>query len=296
MDIDFIRCFVLSAEALSFSEAASRMYLSPSTVSRRITTLEEDLGIPLFVRSKSSLALTPEGKMVLPDMQEVVRRWDAIHSRIQQDMKGTYAINIACMGQHYADILRESARRITEHFPNINVSVDRIHSPAAINALKRGDIDLLLCVECELDRDPRIEFVPFRKATYDVLCLPDHRFASMTSVPVIELANEHLFAWEAQRSPMVFKRITDAFANAHIQPVITVRPSILPEVVWPVVAGKGVSIYTADCLDGMPPELVHIPIDGIPPITIGLARMKNNRNVMLKNAMNILESVFKDKA
>lgn len=50
-----IECFVRSAEAGSFSEAARRLGLTPAAVGKNISRLEARLGVRLFQRSTRSL-------------------------------------------------------------------------------------------------------------------------------------------------------------------------------------------------------------------------------------------------
>ncbi|MGZ5606691.1 MAG: LysR family transcriptional regulator [Methylobacter sp.] len=61
MDIDQIRTFLSVVANGSFLEAASRLYVTQSTVSTRIQRLESYLGVTLFVRNRSGAALTLSG-------------------------------------------------------------------------------------------------------------------------------------------------------------------------------------------------------------------------------------------
>ncbi len=60
-----IEIFLDVAESLNFSEVANKRYTTQPTISRQISALEEEWGIPLFVRSNRGLRLTPEGSVML---------------------------------------------------------------------------------------------------------------------------------------------------------------------------------------------------------------------------------------
>jgi DNA-binding transcriptional LysR family regulator len=62
MDIDQVRTFLAVAANGSFIEAASRLYVTQSTVSARIQNLEAYLRTKLFIRNRSGATLTPSGK------------------------------------------------------------------------------------------------------------------------------------------------------------------------------------------------------------------------------------------
>ncbi|MYM94786.1 LysR family transcriptional regulator [Duganella vulcania] len=63
-----IECFVRSAEAGSFSEAARRLGLTPAAVGKNIARLEGRLGVRLFQRSTRSLSLTEAGQQFLDEV------------------------------------------------------------------------------------------------------------------------------------------------------------------------------------------------------------------------------------
>lgn len=69
-----LRAFEVAARHLSFTRAAEELFVTPSAVSHQVKTLEESLGIALFVRDTKALSLTPAGKAYLPGVQEAFRQ------------------------------------------------------------------------------------------------------------------------------------------------------------------------------------------------------------------------------
>lgn len=63
-----IECFVRSAEAGSFSEAARRLSLTSAAVGKNVAKLEANLGVRLFQRSTRSLKLTEAGERFLQEV------------------------------------------------------------------------------------------------------------------------------------------------------------------------------------------------------------------------------------
>lgn len=61
MDITLLKTFVEVIASGSFAAAADRLYVTQSAVSLRIQRLEDELGRPLFIRSKAGAELTPAG-------------------------------------------------------------------------------------------------------------------------------------------------------------------------------------------------------------------------------------------
>src|SRR6266568_3735250 len=77
-DLNALTIFAKVIEANSFSEAARRLKMPISTVSRRIADLEDQLGVRLLERSTRSLRLTDVGSEVLEHAQRCAELSDAV--------------------------------------------------------------------------------------------------------------------------------------------------------------------------------------------------------------------------
>ncbi|MFT3921372.1 MAG: LysR family transcriptional regulator [Myxococcales bacterium] len=76
--------FVVTAETRSFRQAAERLGLTPSGVSKAISRLEAELGTRLLDRSSRSVALTEEGAAFLRSCQDAVINVQAARERLSE--------------------------------------------------------------------------------------------------------------------------------------------------------------------------------------------------------------------
>lgn len=70
--ISEMTAFVAVAEAHSFSAAAKKLGLSPPTITRTVSTLEDRLRAPLLVRTTCSVRLTDAGRQFLDDARRIL--------------------------------------------------------------------------------------------------------------------------------------------------------------------------------------------------------------------------------
>ncbi len=82
MDIDQARTFLAILAHGSFQEAARQQHLTQSTVSARISRLEEELGTRLFVRNRAGTSLTPAGRRFLDYAKRLVLTADQARSDV----------------------------------------------------------------------------------------------------------------------------------------------------------------------------------------------------------------------
>jgi DNA-binding transcriptional LysR family regulator len=70
--LDTLRIFVITLRKGSLSAAARSLSLSPATISRRISALEEELGVQLVDRTSRSLKVTEAGEAFLEGAEAVI--------------------------------------------------------------------------------------------------------------------------------------------------------------------------------------------------------------------------------
>ena len=83
MEIELLRSFVTLANEGGFSPAAKVLYISQPALSRRIKSLEGELGCSLIKRS-SPLELTIEGKILLDDIDQIVSLFDSLDEKAKR--------------------------------------------------------------------------------------------------------------------------------------------------------------------------------------------------------------------
>jgi DNA-binding transcriptional LysR family regulator len=72
MDMDQIRTFVAIARTRNFSRAAELLHRSQPAISRRVSLLAQELGIPLFERAGAQITLSEAGGALLPYAETIL--------------------------------------------------------------------------------------------------------------------------------------------------------------------------------------------------------------------------------
>src|SRR5438270_5720115 len=76
MDLNALKTFVAVAQRGSFAAVARDLAIDPSSVSRSIALLEDELGIRLFQRSTRAMALTEAGERYLARVTPLIEELD----------------------------------------------------------------------------------------------------------------------------------------------------------------------------------------------------------------------------
>jgi len=95
-----MRVFQKVASTLSFTEAGDLLGLAPSSVSRQVDGLEDELGVKLLTRTTRRLGLTEAGEAYKTQVDGLLAELDAVHE------------NIAAFGDELRGRLKVSAPRV----------------------------------------------------------------------------------------------------------------------------------------------------------------------------------------
>ncbi len=82
MNIDLARTFLEVVETGNFNKAAERLSITQSTVSMRVKALEDEIGRPLFVRTRTGTGLTAAGIRFRRYATMLVRVWEQARQEI----------------------------------------------------------------------------------------------------------------------------------------------------------------------------------------------------------------------
>lgn len=83
------------AEEKNLTRAAEKLFITPSALTQQLMKLEEDVGTPLFLRSRSGWSLTEAGEVYLAAAREILRLKHETYKKLQdiaETKKGTLTV------------------------------------------------------------------------------------------------------------------------------------------------------------------------------------------------------------
>jgi DNA-binding transcriptional LysR family regulator len=89
MDIKLLQAFVQLTDAGHYGKAASKLFVTQSTLSKQIHALETQVGGALFERGRHGAKLTPLGKLLLQEAAVLLRLSDEIDAKMHRAITGT---------------------------------------------------------------------------------------------------------------------------------------------------------------------------------------------------------------
>ncbi|WP_169169557.1 MULTISPECIES: LysR substrate-binding domain-containing protein [unclassified Acidovorax] len=135
-----LRAFVAVARQLNFRAAADDLALTQSAVSRQIQALEDDVGVPLFLRHTRAVELTSAGAQLLRAVAPALERLDSAVRQIRQTA-GRKSVAITTWASFASMWLIPRLEPFQHEHPDIDIRIDA--SDTCVD-LDTADVDLAL--------------------------------------------------------------------------------------------------------------------------------------------------------
>lgn len=157
MDLDLLRTFLEINRLRHFGRAAERLYVTPAAVSARVRLLEEQLGAPLFVRSRNNITLTAAGQRFLPHAENMIRSW---HRALLSVGSGAEQLETVALGSLHSiwDVLLQAwLPEVCDALPALSMQFDLLTSQAVVARVREQSLDLGLVYEPPRASDLNVE-------------------------------------------------------------------------------------------------------------------------------------------
>ena len=132
-----LRAFECAARHLSFTNAAAELNVTQTAISHQIKRLEEELGIPLFIRQNRALVLTPQARDYLPGVRAAFNdlrlATDRLHRRGNDRV-----LTVSTLASMASKWLLPRLSAFQAAHPDIDV---RITTSTSMVDFKSGDVD-----------------------------------------------------------------------------------------------------------------------------------------------------------
>ncbi|MFG1962143.1 LysR family transcriptional regulator [Nonomuraea sp. NPDC049028] len=192
MDLNAVRTFVAVADAGQFQEAAAELSITQQAVSKRVATLEKDLGVCLFTRTARGAQLTIDGQAFLPHARELLRVEERADASVRP---GRRALRVDVVNRRVAaGVLLQDFYRT---HPEIELDVVTLKGDveAAIAAVEAGTIDATfhaVTVSARHLPDP-IRTARVIDEPHQLLVGPRHALAKAHAVTPAQLAGHRIW-------------------------------------------------------------------------------------------------------
>ncbi|MEV0522994.1 LysR family transcriptional regulator [Streptomyces sp. NPDC050439] len=191
MDLLAVRTFVAVADTGQFQAAAAALAVTQQAVSKRVASLEKDLGVRLFTRTARGARLTVDGQAFLPHARDLLRAEERAAASVRP---GRRALRVDVIGRRLAPAELLSGFRRAHPGTELDV-VTLFDADAALAAVRAGTIDAsfrALTLPARQLPDG-VEAARVYDEPVQLLTGPEHAFAAARAIAPAQLAGHRIW-------------------------------------------------------------------------------------------------------
>lgn len=243
MERDALNDFVVLSEVLSFSEAAEKLHLSQSALSKRIKALETELGEELFIRSTRKIALSDFGLAFLPYARQILTGYasadlflDHYHSAHAKSITLGSIRNPQCYG------IDKIFSGFQKAYPEIRMELAEGRLEELENLFRIGKINLY-CTCNVMVHEKNTHFIPVGTGRLGAVIPADDTLSRKIEITIKDLAKKPLLL-PSESSPF-YALIMSQFQAMNITPSIVYKGGAISSI-YLVRSGMGIAIQPVE--------------------------------------------------
>ena len=283
--------FVSVAETLSFTKAAQANHIAQTAMSQNIISIEKQLGIKLFERSKKKVELTNVGYQLYTDVKKELNRLEDMVSRAQRLDQGYEGeIRIGFQGVHESAYLPTIIKDFKHKYPNVVVSLDQKSPEELEKELETGGMDVIFTFTTEKMDAKKIEEYAFSKEEICAVVPRNHNLAGRRKVKRSAFANEAMVFVKPENGQGTYKKMLEDCENAGFTPNIATTTESVESAIMLVEAGVGVGFFPK-CCSGVNQNVKFVALENDDTVDLCIRWRKDSINTITPLFVDMIKAI-----
>jgi DNA-binding transcriptional LysR family regulator len=265
MKLRDLQYFATLADELHFGRAARKLAIAQPSLSQKIRSFENELGVSLFQRHNRQVALTSAGQSLHPYAKNILSDIGKAKTLVQGAGRGEIGqLRIGFIGLAALDILPPLLAQFRANYPNVIFNLYERSSAEQVKNVLDGELDVGIV------REPRaVTSLASMHITRDplVVALPkSHRFAKKRRIAIRDLKDESFVLFPRNKGTAMYDRIIGACVAADFSPRVVQEANIMTTIIGLVATGVGLSIIPSVASCVRHERVVYLPLT--PPLLL----------------------------
>ena len=291
-----MRQVLMLAETLNFRLAAERLHMAQPPLSVSIRKLEEEIGTPLFDRSRAGVKLTAAGKGVLEHARRTLFHSEQFRLSAQLGASGKIGtLRISFVPSSTIRLLPRSIAHFRARHPRVDLRLSEAGTNAAMAGLRDGLIDIGL-VRYPTPNHPSVATVIVETNHYVAALPATHPKAEKSRLQLADLRDEPFIMPSPLDGSASYMSMMHACAHAGFVPNIVQEASQAQTILALVESGLGIALVPNVWQHLAPRAVKFRRLYGMPQNKIGLAfacRKEDEKAVLLRAFRQSVEAAVK---
>lgn len=278
LDLNLYKVFFIVSKYKNISHASEVLYVSQPAVSKSIKTLENTLGVKLFLRSSKGVTLTSEGEVLYNHIENGFEEFllgERLIEKLKNKDMGNIVIGVStAIGKNYLVPKLESFIKI---YPNFKINIINRPTIDTVQLVQEDKIDLAIVGPPQ--NDDNLQFVKLSRI-HDILVASPDYLKKLSYTSLEDLFNRGSFM--LLENPNVTRNhIDNYFSNQNVNIIPDIEASNMDFLIECAKIGLGITSVIKEFI------LEDLKNKKLKEITLDTPIPQRHIGVIYKNASNL---------
>lgn len=289
MELTDLKYFAAVAEELNFRRAARKLNMAQPPLSRRIKNLEDEIGVPLFIRTNRSVRLTEAGKIFFEKANEIIGKAGEALEELSLIGKGEEGYLLIGFNEPAINtFLSKAIKRYHSRHPKVKLVLKEMQTDEQLEALKNKKIKIGFMRL--FNHDVSGLSTSFLYSERYILAIPkNHPLGKYRKITLEMLKQEPMIIFPRKMNPELYDHFMVLFEGAGFKPLLAQEASTKHTTLALVEAGLGIALVPESSISTSRKGVEFRNLEAsLPSIEIYAVWQKNESSPVLMNFIKIL--------
>ena len=290
MDLQQIRYFLTLSQELHFWNAAEKLFITQSALSRQIKSLEEEIGVQLFERNKRNVKLTHAGSFLKEQWSRIVDEIDRVHRQAKSIHEGTYGmVSIAYPGSIAYGFLPALISAIAGDLPEVKIELVEPTDVSIEQLLLNYQLDVAL--RRDPAENPALESAMLYSEHFSLIVPANHSLKQKDFKSLVQVKDEKFILSGLHHNTYYVSSLRDLFRTYGFEPNVHIESDFGGMILSLVAKSLGISIMPSSYASSAPSNVRFIKLPQ--KTNLYATWRKDDNNPVLRNVLSIIHSTAK---
>lgn len=240
MELRQIHYFIEVAKREHVTEAAQSLHVAQSAVSRQISLLEAELGIPLFTREGRNVKLTQIGRLFLDHVERAVSELEKAKEKIEDYLNPEQGvIRLGFATSLSIPTLPMVLSEFRSAHPGVSFQLHQGSTRYLIEAIEKGHLDIAFAAPVPINHETIKGTIFYMEKLWAILP-SEHPLADASSLPLFDLRQEAFVSF--REGLPLYHSVKEACQAAGFKPKFTFEGEDIDTIKALVASGFGIAL------------------------------------------------------
>lgn len=182
INLEHLLQFITVVEHMNFTKAAEYLFISHSTVSRSMASLEAELGVRLFIRDNRAVTLTAPGRVLAERAKQLLAGVTEMEEDVKRAAQDVEVLKVTTINFYSQDVF-SAFRQFSDEWPEYDLAIYHEPVDVILSQVSSRSTDIGILFDFALDGDmSEFEVYPILSGEFCVVVPEGHPLAGLSSI------------------------------------------------------------------------------------------------------------------